>query len=50
MIKLSPNEQHLAKVGRKNPLLTGRDLQQYQAHGGLNMCCDLLDGEGERKE
>lgn len=42
--RIVPHGQHLATLGRKNALLTGRDLQQNQAQG------EAVTGlEGERK-
>lgn len=42
--RIVPHGQHLATLGRKNALLTGRDLQQSQAQG------EAVTGlEGERK-
>lgn len=32
--------KHLARVGKKNPFLTGKNLQQDQAQGGDVISCE----------
>lgn len=42
-------EQHLATAGRKNSLLTRRDLCHNQAQGGTAICWDCLGVESKAK-
>lgn len=42
--------KHLPTMGKKRALLTGRGLLQNQAQGVAAICCNLLGGEGERRE
>lgn len=41
--KKSPMSKHLATVGRKNSLLTGRNLRQNQAQEGVATCRDRVE-------
>lgn len=41
--------KHLVTGGRRNSLLTGKDIQQNQTQEGANICKDWLMDEGEEK-
>lgn len=42
--------KYLAMAGRKNLILTGRDLWHSQAQGGASICCDHLRVRGKSRE